>query len=69
VTQVTEVCGLEGDVITLNTIFEFEVEGEGRDGRLYGAYKVSHVPPAFMQRLAYFGLDHAWQAAIADAKS
>jgi pilus assembly protein CpaF len=69
VTQVTEVCGLEGEVITLNTIFEFEVEGEGRDGRLYGAYKVSHVPPAFIQRLAYFGLDHAWQAAIADAKS
>ena len=29
VTQVTEVCGMEGDVITLNDIFQFEVLGEG----------------------------------------
>ena len=69
VTQVTEICGMEGEVITLNTIFEFEVQGEGRDGRLFGAYKVSHVPPAFLRRLAYFGLDRAWTAAMDDAKT
>jgi pilus assembly protein CpaF len=69
VTQVSEICGMEGEVITMNTIFEFEVEGEGRDGRLYGTYKVSHVAPAFLRRLAYFGLDRAWNAAIEDAKA
>ncbi len=66
VTQVTEVCGMEGDVITLNDIFQFEVLGEGSDGRLFGRYRVSRVPPGFMRRLSYFGLDRAWKAALQD---
>ncbi|MGE0226252.1 MAG: CpaF family protein [Acetobacteraceae bacterium] len=64
VTQVTEVCGMEGDVITLNDIFQFELLGEGPDGRLFGHYKVSRVPPSFQQRLVYFGMDRAWKAAL-----
>jgi pilus assembly protein CpaF len=64
VTQVTEVCGMEGDVITLNDIFQFEVLGEGPDSRLFGRYKVSRVPPSFQRRLMYFGLDRAWKAAL-----
>ncbi len=67
ITQVTEVCGLEGDVIALNDIFQFEIQGEGPDGRLFGRYKVSRVPPAFLPRLAYFGLDKAWRSAVDDA--
>ncbi|MGE0418161.1 MAG: CpaF family protein [Acetobacteraceae bacterium] len=64
VTQVTEVCGMEGEVITMNDIFQFEVLGEGSDGRLFGHYKVSRVPPSFLRRLSYFGLDRAWKAAL-----
>ncbi len=64
VTQVTEVCGMEGDVITLNDIFQYEVEGEGRDGKLLGHYVVSQTPPLFLNRLRYFGLDRAWRAAM-----
>jgi pilus assembly protein CpaF len=68
VTQVTEVCGMEGEVITLNDIFQFEVLGEGPDSKLYGQYKVSRVPASFMRRLAYFGLDRAWKAALEEAE-
>lgn len=68
VTQVSEVCGLEGDTITMNDIFQFEVKGEGPDGRLFGEYKVSRMPAAFLTRLAYFGLDKSWRAAILDAE-
>jgi len=64
VTQVTEVCGMEGEVITLNDIFQLEMLGEGPDGKLFGRYKVSRVPPSFQGRLAYFGLDRAWKAAL-----
>lgn len=64
VTQVTEVCGMEGEVITLNDIFQFEVLGEGPDDRLFGRYKVSRVPPSFQRRLTYFGLERAWKAAL-----
>jgi pilus assembly protein CpaF len=69
VIQVTEVCGMEGDVITLNDIFQFEVVGEGSDGKLYGKYHVSRVPPSFLKRLSYFGLDRAWRAALEEAEN
>jgi pilus assembly protein CpaF len=64
-TQVTDVCGLEGDVILMNDIFHFELQGEGADGRLLGEYRVSRLPPSFQERLVYFGLDRAWAAALA----
>jgi pilus assembly protein CpaF len=65
ITQVSEVCGLEGDVILMNDIFLFEMHGEGPDGRLVGEYRVSRLPPSFQERLVYFGLDRAWAAALA----
>lgn len=64
VTQVTEVCGLEGETVTLNDIFLFEVAGEGADGNLHGKYRVSRARPSFQDRLAYFGLDRAWLSAL-----
>jgi pilus assembly protein CpaF len=67
VTQVTEICGMEGDVITMNDIFQFEVVGEGQDGRLFGRYKVSRVPASCQQRLAYFGLEQEWKNILAEA--
>jgi pilus assembly protein CpaF len=69
VTQVTEVCGMEGEVITLNDIFQFEVLGEGPHGKLFGRYNVSRVPPSFLRRLAYFGLEKAWKSALDDNES
>jgi len=67
ITQVSEVCGMEGDVITINDIFQLEIQGEGPDGRLVGTYKVNKVPPSFMTRLSYFGLDRQYKAALEDA--
>jgi pilus assembly protein CpaF len=67
VTQVTEVCGMEGEIITMNDIFQFMVTGEGPDGRLIGHYQASRLPPSFMPRLAYFGLDRAWKTALDEA--
>jgi pilus assembly protein CpaF len=66
VTQVTEVCGMEGDVITLNDIFQLEILGEGPNGKLLGHYNISRVPPSFQRRLAYFGLEKAWKIALED---
>jgi pilus assembly protein CpaF len=66
VTQVTEICGMEGDVIAINDIFALELQGQDRDGRLFGSYKRSRVAPRFMPRLAYFGLDKAWQEVMTE---
>jgi len=68
VVQVTEVCGLEGDVVILNDIFAFEITGEGTDGRLRGAYAVSRARPTFQDRLAYFGLDRLWTSTLEAAE-
>lgn len=65
ITQVTEVCGIEGDMILLNDIFLFEIQGEGPDGRVLGQYRVNRLPPSFQERLVYFGLARAWAAALA----
>lgn len=64
VTQVTEICGMEGEVFLLNDIFQFEITGEGSDGRLKGQYKVNRARPTFMARLAYFNLERAWVQAL-----
>ena len=69
VTQVTEVCGLEGETVTLNDIFLFEVAGEGLDGKLHGKYRVSRARPGFQDRLAYFGLDRAWLSALQEGEA
>jgi pilus assembly protein CpaF len=68
VIQVTDVYGMEGEVVTLNDIFQFEVLGEGKDGLLRGRYKVSRMPPSFIKRLAYFGLERAWRTAMEEAE-
>ena len=64
VTQVTDVCGLEGDVVTLNDIFQFEVDGESHDGRLLGHYRIGRSRPSFQHRLSYFNVERAWAAAM-----
>ena len=68
VTQVTDVCGLEGETVILNDIFAFQVEGESVAGGLVGRYRVNRARPSFHQRLSYFGLDRAWATALEEAE-
>jgi pilus assembly protein CpaF len=63
VTQVVEVCGLEGDVITMNELVAFEFERQDEQGRILGHYRALHGRPGFFSRLEYFGVDRAWTAA------
>ncbi len=67
VTQVTEVCGMEGDVVLMNDIFQFVMDGENREGRIVGHYKVSRARPACYSRLVYFGQDREWMTALDEA--
>ena len=66
--QVTEVCGLEGDIVILNDIFAFEIEGESELGRIHGTYRVGRGRPSFQDRLVYFGLDRAWNTTVEAAE-
>ncbi len=64
VIQVTEICGLEEDVITTNDIAFFKFSHEDAKGRIVGNYASSLALPKFTERLTYFGLDRAWREAM-----
>lgn len=67
VTQISEVCGLEGEVITMNEVFTWELTGEDASGRLQGRWVTPALRPGFMDRLEYFGLSEAWMRALREA--
>ena len=64
VTSVTEVIGMEGDVITTQDLFTYQFEGELPDGKLKGSYISSGLRPHFTATAEYFGLDRALIEAI-----
>lgn len=56
ITRITEVLGMEGDVITTQDLLTFEVDSEGEDGRLRGQHFGTGITkPAFWERAKYFG--------------
>jgi pilus assembly protein CpaF len=62
--QMSEVIGLEGDVITTNDIAAFEYRDEDVHGRINGTYTSTNAVPKFKSRLVYYGLDKAWAEAM-----
>jgi pilus assembly protein CpaF len=65
VTHITEVMGMEGEVIITQDLFTYEFKGETADGKLSGAFKSSGLRPHFLPRAAYYGLDKVLMEAIA----
>jgi len=57
VTAVTEVVGMEGDVIVTQDIFVFHQQGLDAQGRARGQFMATGVRPAFAQRLKSAGYD------------
>ena len=50
VTSITEVDGMEGDVIKLNEIFRFEQTGLDENGKVMGNLRPTGVQPRFLER-------------------
>jgi pilus assembly protein CpaF len=57
VTHITEVTGMEADVISLQDLFVFERHGVSPDGRIVGVFSATGVRPKFAERLKAAGLD------------
>ncbi|WP_373851921.1 CpaF family protein [Bradyrhizobium sp.] len=64
IVQVSEVIGLEGEVITTNDIALFEYKDEDVHGRISGTYRSTNAVPKFKSRLVYYGLERAWAEAM-----
>ena len=67
ITHVTEVAGMEGDVITLQDLLVFEFQGEDAGGRIVGRHRATGIRPAFWDRARYFGLERDLAEALAES--
>jgi pilus assembly protein CpaF len=56
VIQISEIVGMEGDVITMQDIFGFERTGMDGD-KVLGRFRASGIRPRFSDRLKSFGID------------
>jgi pilus assembly protein CpaF len=56
VTGVTEITGMEGDVITIQDIFTFERTGLDQDGRVLGRFRATGIRPKCAERLLASGV-------------
>ncbi len=55
VTHITEVTGVQEDMVSLQDIFVFERMGLGPNGRVLGRFKATGIRPAFADRLELSG--------------
>ncbi|GJE61132.1 CpaF family protein [Methylobacterium trifolii] len=58
ITHITEVLGMEGDVITTQDVFLYDILGEDANGRLIGRHRSTGIGrPKFWERARYYGLE------------
>lgn len=57
ITHVTEILGMEGDVVTMQDLFVFEFTGEDANGKILGQHRPTGLRPAFWDKARYFGLE------------
>ena len=55
-THVSEVTGMEGDVVTMQDLFSLEILGEDEDGKLITKQKSSGLRPRFFDNAKQFGV-------------
>jgi pilus assembly protein CpaF len=69
VTHITEVTGMEEDIITLQNLIVYEITGEDAHGRLIGHHRSTGIArPAFWERAQYYKEESRLAAALAAAE-
>ncbi len=67
ITHITEVLGMEGDVVTTQDLFVYDILGEDEKGSIIGRHRSTGIGrPAFWDRARYYG-EEARLAAALDA--
>ena len=70
ITNITEVIGMEGDVIVTQDLIVYEMDGEDADGNIIGEHKSTGIArPAFWDRARYFNLERDLAEALDAAGS
>ena len=55
--QVSEIVGMEGEIITMQDIFVYEREGMGANDKVLGQFRATGIRPRFSDRLKTYGID------------
>ena len=66
ITHISEIIGMEGDVVTMQDLFIFEITGEGPKGEILGTHRPTGIRPAFWDKARYFGLEEKLAGALED---
>ncbi|MBA4274241.1 MAG: secretion system protein E [Alphaproteobacteria bacterium] len=64
VTYISEIVGMEGEVVTMQDIYSFQARGETADGKIKGEFKWSGIMPRIAKRVAYYGQLEALSKAL-----
>ena len=56
VTLISEITGMESDIVTMQDLFRFEQAGVGEDGRILGSLEPTGIRPTFADRFAKSGV-------------
>jgi pilus assembly protein CpaF len=65
ITHISEVMGMEGDVIVTQDVMIYDIEGEDANGKLIGRHKSTGIGrPRFWERARYYGVERQLAAAI-----
>jgi pilus assembly protein CpaF len=59
-TNITEVIGMEGEVIVTQELFKFEYLDESDDGKIIGEFRPSGLRPYTLEKARQFGFDQAY---------
>jgi len=57
ISSISEITGMEGNVITTQEIFLFQQTGTGEDGQILGEFQVTGVRPRVLEKIARCGID------------
>jgi pilus assembly protein CpaF len=69
VTHITEVLGMEGEVVTLQNIIVYEITGEDANGKLLGRHRSTGIArPRFWDRAEYYGESDRLAVALAESE-
>jgi pilus assembly protein CpaF len=59
-TNITEVIGMEGDVIVTQELFKFEYLDETADGKIIGEYRSMGLRPYTLEKAKQYGFDQPY---------
>jgi len=57
IVSISEITGMEENIISMQDIFAFERKGIGNDGRVLGTFKPTRIRPRFLEKIRLAGIE------------